>query len=196
MEPRLDRADGRASVCRDAVEWHVLIEAQRNNLSLIGWKIVNGSTQSLCVLEIHETPFRIRVLLRRLHFDCRVRPCCSLLGDRCTSDGQPAGDPADPRAECAVPAVAREGPIRLYKSLLGNVLGLVGVAQNLCAESDHSARLALNQRPIGLAVARKHRVYELSIVRTRGDHGSTRLPRWTLNVEMLRVRRGRGNAPL
>ena len=73
------------------------------------------------------------------------------------------GDPRQPRAERAVAAPAGERPIGGHECLLGDVLGLVQVAEDAMARSDDRRRLALDEVTEGVAIAGEDGIHDRAV---------------------------------
>lgn len=167
MKARLDCAERHVGLGRDALEGHVVEEAQRDDLALIFWKALDRVTQPGRLLHVDDVLERVsRPVTDQISrgFDIGRDPTAGA--------GRPGNcdaprDAPDPCSKGAIPAVAREGAEGLDERILGGVLSLICIAQHPHARPDHGTRFALDKQPVGVPVARQHGVDECSIVRHR-----------------------------
>jgi len=164
VKARLDCAERHVRLDGDALQWHVLEEAQRDDLTLTGWQTVDRLAQTGCLFHIHHVLEWVgRTIADMLR--------CGLDGGRDPPPGagragnrDPSRDPSHPRSESAIAAVSGKGAIGPDKRILRSVLRLIRIPKHAQAHANHCARFALDQQPVYVPVASQHGVDECSIV--------------------------------
>lgn len=164
MKARLDCAERHLCLARDALERHVLEEAQRDDLALIVWQTVDRVAQPCGLLHVHDACEWVgRPIADKVRCGVDVCRCVPTGAGRAGNRDAPRNAP-DPRPKGAVATVAGEGAEGLDERILGCVLRLIGIPQHTQAHADHGARLALDEHSVHVPVARQHGVDECSIV--------------------------------
>lgn len=165
METGLDRPQGRTCSRGDLIERQVGEEAHRDHAALLRGQRGDGSDDLLSALVIEQAPDGIvldvrswQPVLRTLRVDPHTLRTLPGTGHR-----QPQRDAPEPGPERSVTTVGRQRPVCPQERLLGDVLGLVRVAQDSAAERQDIARLTLDQDTEGLLVPGEHRVHELTV---------------------------------
>lgn len=170
METRLDRAERHVGFHGDALERHVLEEAQRDDLTLVGWQALDGSAQPAGVFVLHHVAQWIGAFVtHQVHGGRDVGRLMAASGLR-SGHGRAPRDAPHPRSKRAIATVPGKGAESLDERVLSCILRLIGIAQHLQAHADHGARLAFDQQPVRIAIAGQHGIDQCSVVHAGGSH--------------------------
>ena len=159
MEVSLDGPERSARRGRDLGEAQVGEEAERDGLAI--WLVESGDRGSdiggpfgaergdsrIGTAGKVERPIRIGRIDPR-----HVSP---LLG---AAEGDPDGDPGQPRGKGTVRPPPGQAPERGHECLLGRILGFVDVAEDAVAGADDRGRVPIDEDAKGLAISGEDRI--------------------------------------
>jgi hypothetical protein len=163
MEMRLHGSERAPGLAGDLPERQVAEESQRDNLPIRLIETGDSVANVGSALGTERERCRVRCTGHVLGGSrvLGVQPSNRLSALRAT-DGDPDGNPREPRAERAVLAPCAKCPEGGHERFLGCVFGLVDVAQHPMAGTNNRRTLALDEDPEHIAIARED----------AGDHGT------------------------